>query len=260
MKKISVLLFVALLLPSLTGTVSAQVNKPDAVDLGLSVKWADRNVGANKPEAVGDLLAWGETAPKEDYSWMSYKWVEVSYDQLDYYYTFTRYWPGGTYWTSGYCWDYKDNTPGTDLDKLKAADDVASVKYGVEWHIPTAKEWQELIDNCVFEFTQQSGKNGFLVTSKKNGNYIFLPVTGLAEGTVSAFGSFAKGYYKTPYYDDLDVSLVRGYYWSSDLYTKENDKSRYRSARYFFFNDVGDSGLWYYQRYYGLAVRPVCEK
>ena len=46
----------------------------DAVDLGLSVKWATHNVGTTAPEGYGDYFAWGETTPKNDYSWATYKW------------------------------------------------------------------------------------------------------------------------------------------------------------------------------------------
>ena len=45
------------------------------VDLGLSVKWATCNVGAEKPEDYGDYFAWGETEPKTDYSWSTYKFT-----------------------------------------------------------------------------------------------------------------------------------------------------------------------------------------
>ena len=46
----------------------------EAVDLGLSVKWATMNVGANAPEEYGDYFAWGETEPKDYYDWDTYKW------------------------------------------------------------------------------------------------------------------------------------------------------------------------------------------
>lgn len=45
------------------------------VDLGLSVKWATCNVGANTPEEFGDYFAWGETAPKSEYTWSSYTYL-----------------------------------------------------------------------------------------------------------------------------------------------------------------------------------------
>ena len=68
----------ALLIAALfVGTsVFAQSSKPKAVDLGLSVKWADRNLGATSPEGYGDYYAWGETTTKSRYSWNNYKWLE----------------------------------------------------------------------------------------------------------------------------------------------------------------------------------------
>lgn len=48
--------------------------EPEYVDLGLSVKWATFNIGATSPEEYGDYFAWGETEPKDKYSWATYKW------------------------------------------------------------------------------------------------------------------------------------------------------------------------------------------
>jgi hypothetical protein len=42
------------------------------VDLGLSVMWGTCNVGADNPEEYGDYFAWGETRPKNEYSWSTY--------------------------------------------------------------------------------------------------------------------------------------------------------------------------------------------
>ena len=59
------------------------------VDLGLSVKWATCNVGANSPEEYGDYFAWGETEPKAEYSWENYKWCDgtasnmIKYNKTD---------------------------------------------------------------------------------------------------------------------------------------------------------------------------------
>ena len=36
---------------------------PEAVDLGLSVKWASFNLGAYKPSDIGDTFHWGEIHP-----------------------------------------------------------------------------------------------------------------------------------------------------------------------------------------------------
>ena len=43
------------------------------VDLGLSVKWATCNLGATKPSDYGHYYAWGETEPKAEYTWATYK-------------------------------------------------------------------------------------------------------------------------------------------------------------------------------------------
>lgn len=69
-------------------TVSGQVGGHNYVDLGLpsSTLWATCNVGATIPTQKGSLFAWGETNPKEDYSWASYKWCEnIKKDELGYY-------------------------------------------------------------------------------------------------------------------------------------------------------------------------------
>lgn len=42
-------------------------NGHEYIDLGLSVKWATHNVGANTPEECGDYYAWGETTTKSTY-------------------------------------------------------------------------------------------------------------------------------------------------------------------------------------------------
>ena len=44
------------------------INGHEAVDLGLSLRWATCNIGANRPEEFGDHFAWGETEPKDEYS------------------------------------------------------------------------------------------------------------------------------------------------------------------------------------------------
>lgn len=51
------------------------------VDLGLSVKWATCNVGADKPEEYGDYYAWGELEPKESYTWENYRFRTRGYDE-----------------------------------------------------------------------------------------------------------------------------------------------------------------------------------
>ena len=126
------------------------------VDLGLSVKWATFNVGATKPEEFGGYYAWGETEEKENYDWSTYKWCNGGYG------TMTKY-----------C---IDNSYGTVDNKtvLDPEDDVATVKWGGDWRMPTKAEQDELRNKCSWKWTALNGVNGYKVTGP-NGNNIFLP-------------------------------------------------------------------------------------
>ena len=189
------------------------------VDLGLSVKWATCNVGATKPEEYGYYFAWGETSSKTTYNWSTYKYCNGSYDAM-----------------TKYC---VDSDCGTVDNKttLELTDDVARVNWGGKWRMPTKAEQDELrnISNCTWTWTTQNGVNGYKVTSKVNGNSIFLPAAGYRYSGIL-------------YYAGSD-----GYYWSSSLGTGGSD---YAYGVYFNSSSVY---LDYYYRYGGLSVRAVCE-
>ena len=140
--------------PSITAVVAKIVDYfPENVyvDLGLSVKWATCNVGANTPEEYGDYYAWGEVETKESYEPNNYKFVN-----------------GGS--------------PVNDKNTLDIENDVAHEEWGGKWRMPSREEFDELIQNCTWTWTTQKGVNGFLVTSNKPGytdRSIFLPAAGL---------------------------------------------------------------------------------
>ena len=156
-----------------TATCSVKVEiKMNAVDLGLSVKWATCNLGAAKPEDYGDYYVWGETEPyyssqspltwkdgkSAGYDWASYKWFNGSSSTLTKYNTESSY---GTV----------DNKTVLDQE-----DDVASVKLGGKWRMPTDAEWTELRTKCTWTWTTNyngTGVSGQIVTVP-NGNSIFL--------------------------------------------------------------------------------------
>lgn len=127
------------------------------VDLGLSVMWADANVGAENPEDYGNFFAWGEIAPKESYVWSNYKY-------------------GGSRALSKYCLNSNYGTVD-GLSTLLPEDDAASVNMGGKWRIPTKAEWQELIDNCTLTLDTINGKRGYRYTAS-NGKSIFIPKAG----------------------------------------------------------------------------------
>ena len=137
----------------------SDVPAPEAVDLGLSVKWANVNVGAISPEDYGDYFAWGETELKTDYSWSTYKF-ELGTDENG---PFSKYVTNSSYGTV-------DNKTVLDPE-----DDAAHVNWGGSWRMPTDAEWTELRTKCTWTWTSEV--NGMLVTGP-NGKSIFLPAAG----------------------------------------------------------------------------------
>ena len=159
MKRQIILLLAAslALLVSCTEKLSFDIVTEGAVDMGTSVKWAAFNLGATAPEEAGDYYAWGETAPKEDYSEESYT--------------------------------YKDNPT-----VLPLSNDAANVRLGGNWRMPTAAEIQELADNCKAYWTKLNDIEGVVFTSKKTGKSIFIPAAGWMDGTSKADESDYMGY------------------------------------------------------------------
>ena len=196
---------------------------PEYVDLGLSVKWASCNVGASKPEEYGDYLAWGETEPKSNYSWSTYKF-RTSGDSDDNV-KFNKYCTQSSYWDS--------TAPMDNKTVLDPEDDAAHVNWGGSWRMPTDAEWTELMTKCTWTWTSQNEVNGRLGTGP-NGNSIFLPVAGNRYDTrLNNAGSY-------------------GFYWSSSLKTGNPIH-----AWHVRFNSGGVSRSSYGYRYSGQSVRPV---
>lgn len=181
------------------------------VDLGLpsGTKWATCNVGASSPEVYGDYFAWGETKPKSDYS--------TYFDSDDNGNTFKKY----------------NNNGG--LTELLPEDDAATANWGSPWRMPSLDQISELFNSSytTTEWTTLNDVYGRKITSKSNGNSIFLPAAGYR------------------WNDDLYDAGSGGYYWSSSLYPTYDG-----GAYYLYF----DSGLWEWSgnyRGYGHSVRAV---
>ncbi len=194
------------------------------VDLGLpsGTLWATCNVGASKPEEYGDHFAWGETKPKSDYSWSTYKWGS-DYNQL------TKYCTKSSYGLNG----FTDNKTTLDL-----ADDAARANWGGQWRMPTKADFDELLGNTSNQWVTNyngTGVNGRLFTAN-NGRSIFLPAAGWRGDTL------------------LNFAGSTGNYWSSSLYTD--------SPYYAYYLDFISGGVYIdngSRRYRGHTVRPVRE-
>lgn len=137
-----------------------------AVDLGLSVKWADRNIGADKPEKYGYYYAWGETKPKNVYTWNTYR-LSAGQD------LYKKYSLDKEHCAKGFECDNKH--------RLDAADDAATANWGAPWRMPTMNEIKELFMNCEWKKERCKGVEGYKVTGP-NGNSIFLPFAGYCLG------------------------------------------------------------------------------
>lgn len=161
-----------------------------AVDLGLSVKWANMNVGANIPLDYGDYFAWGETSPKPTYELSSYKWYN-----------------GSDIYMSKYCTDISYGTVD-NLITLELTDDAANATWGDTWRMPTNEEFRELNSSCTWKWISMDGNNGYIVIGP-NGNFIFFPVAG----------------YRNQ--EDLFDAGAYGYYWSSSLNTSNALNGRF---------------------------------
>ena len=152
------------MLPILLGSLSSctpeqeEDDSHEAVDLGLSVKWASCNVGANSPEDYGGYYRWGEI---KEYNINSGEYKYFQPIELG----------DGTSYYSPECWhNIVSNISGTSYD-------VAHVKWGRGWRMPTKDEVNELCEICSWQWTTINGINGYKVTGP-NGNFIFLPAAG----------------------------------------------------------------------------------
>ena len=186
-----------------TPTPADPYNGHAYVDLGLpsGLKWATCNVGATTPEGYGDYFAWGETATKSEYTSENYAYTETS-------------------------------------EILPLSNDAVVVNMGGEWRMPTYEEQTELRTECTWTWTDDyngTGVAGRIVTSKINGNSIFLPAAGCSDGS------------------GLDGAGAGGGYWSSSLNT---DYSGYAYSLGFDSDGVNWNGSY---RYYGRSVRGVIE-
>ena len=133
------------------------INGHEFVDLGLSVKWATCNVGANEPHEFGDYYAWGETKTKSSYK----KDNSLTYEHC--------------------------------MGNIISGDenyDVAQTQWGGSWRMPTKKEMEELINNCTWTWDRQGCK-----ITGSNGNSILLPHAGFRAGVILEDTHFCGNYW-----------------------------------------------------------------
>lgn len=215
----------------------------EMVDLGLpsGTKWARTNIGSEKEHEIGLYFAWGETVgygsdPKDGRTFLlgDYKWGDESYGMFG----ITKYQlPDGQDGSNGDrgCW-YDENGQfiGDGKGQLDPEDDAAAVLWGSGWRMPTNTEIEELVANCNYELTTMGGVPGAKLTSKINGNYIFLP----------SCGDRGNG--------DIHWVGEQGYYWGSTVAKMSN-----ALADMLYFTQDQAAYAHYARRFGGRNIRPV---
>lgn len=231
-----------LLIDALLHPTTGESNGHTWVDLGLSVKWATCNVGANSPSENGGYYAWGETETKSSYTWNPYL---------------------GKITSKNDCGTYKDPLKGyvypNETSIASTQYDVAHTEWGGTWRMPTFEEQSELCKDCYWEWTNNYNgtmKAGYIVYKVKNeedrgkssygytapiasytlsDTHIFLPASGYRSGT----SPYNIGY--------------EGRYWSAN-------PTNGSTADAFTLNFDPSLILWLsYYRNNGFSVRAVIE-
>ena len=208
-----------------------QQNGHDYVDLGLprGTKWATVNIGASVPEDCGNYYAWGEIEIKEDYSWNTYKYF---FDNNGNYVPYDDKWCV----ESGELKDIGSDIAGTQYD-------VAHMKWGDSWKIPTSAQMDELQNReyCEWIWTFLNGVKGYIITSKLNGKSMFLPACGV--------------FYKTK----QQHMNTDGHYWLSTSETSNTFYADYLIFSSDSYETCHKSELFqdYNGRDHGRTIRPV---
>ena len=149
---------------TITYSSSGTINGHQYVDLGLSVKWADRNIGANKLSDYGNYYAWGEIQIKQEFTYNN----SITYGE-------------------------KFNDIANNI-----LYDAALANWGKGWRLPTKAECEELVNKCVWVKTSIDGKIGYKITGP-NQNSIFLPAAGSNNNQSEDAGSYGWYWSSTPY-------------------------------------------------------------
>ena len=198
----------------------------EPLDLGLSVKWAQYNIGTSQPQGYGNYYAWGETQTRADYN--GYKAPYPSENV--------------SFWNA-----HRDEILDAE-NNIYRSKDPANILVGKNWRMPTKKEFEELVEKCSVERIKLNGRAGTLFVSKIKGftdKWLFFPNTGWCWLRQHA----------QPDKDDTS------FYWSSTINEKAGEHMAYvayQTAWGLQLDRTGDP-FWIHcwDRINGNPVRPV---
>ena len=177
----------------LTGTAEPDTQPHDYVDLGIDMRdgkklyFATRNIGETSPAGIeSNNYRWGTTI-----EWGK-AWKPEDLDSS---------WPVG--------------------HRLDAAHDIATIKWGGDWHIPSPEEWNLLAEKCDYERKEADesgyGVAGYFFYNRSDMNkYIFMPVS-LYDDELMYWSSeikYSSGTYSDAIYFASDNGTVGPFGWA----------------------------------------------
>jgi len=205
-------------------------NAPDdvkAIDLGLSVKWANKNLGATYVSSAGNYYAWGDTIPnRASYSTSSYIYKDANDTNG------MKYLGTSSDHTSSY------HIGGTEYD-------AAHREWGGNWRMPTLVEMRQLIDQCTWTYTSQTDKDGvttagYEISRSGYSDKLFLPCVG--EKRTSAYNT------------------SNGYYWTDEIYSSIPGSFNKYAFALSVNTNTNSIDIEYEGRQFALPIRPVLPK
>lgn len=158
-----------------------------SVDMGLSVRWATTNIGADFPLESGDYFAWGEVVTKKSYDASNGK-------------TMGQRKIGD--------WTVRDISARPNYDAARA-------QWGDQWRLPTLAEIEELVNRCEWIYMEaDDGRSFYVVNGPQKDSQIILPLVGQKHGIEDRY-NHESGFYWT---STADVTGVNDYNYAFYLY------------------------------------------
>ena len=228
------------------------------VDMGLSVKWATCNVGAEYPDDYGDYFAWGEISPyyesQDPLVWK--EGAEKGYDNYTFNYSYDEKSRVRLYYGTPEILHVEYHKYKVDgKTQLDLENDAAHMNWGGAWRMPTDNEFKELIDSCTCTYSEMNGVSGYTFKSKITGNSVFFPGAGYYNGTK---------FFPIEKYEGGGRKSYGGVYWSSSLSTGYSHRASCLDLVRNRWSHVEERMVETYVtrnimlRQVGTPIRPVC--
>jgi uncharacterized protein (TIGR02145 family) len=177
--------------PDIDVNLNPEGTVAEAVDMGLSVNWANHNVGASGIYDRGGSYGWGDAQ--------------------------------GTCYSTDVKWYPSENPP---MNITASRYDIARQKWGEDWRLPTRVEFIELLDNCETEWNETLGV--LKLTSRRNGAVLYLPTTNIRSGKEYSNYSDEEGHYWTSEMSTRSTDYAYQFAYWLDVTPSMSESERYK--------------------------------